>query len=99
MIASVSGIVRFSLCSGSPAGSLRESRLCVEPPDGFLLAPSIKENEPLVNTADAYNLVYHERIVLKELLHFFLMEGFNDDEQVGRVCIGSPRRTVPSSKS
>jgi len=52
-----------------------------------------------MNTADAHNLVYHERIIPEEFIHFFLMESFNDDEQACMVCIGSPRMTVPFSKS
>jgi len=52
--------------------------------------PSIKENEPFVNTAHAYNLMYHKRIPPKEFMHFFLMESFNDDEQAAIVCIGAP---------
>ena len=71
----------------------------VQHPGWLLLLSSIEENEPFMNTADAHNLMYHERIIPEEFKHFFLMESFNDDEQASIVCIGPPSMTVPFSKS
>ena len=64
----------------------------VERKDGTrsLLVPNIKENEPFVNTAHVDNLMEHKWILPKEVMHFFLMESFNDDEQAAIVCIGAP---------
>jgi hypothetical protein len=84
---------------GSYTGSLIESYLPVQNPGRLLLVSSIKENEPFMNTADAHNLIYHERIIPEEVIHFFLVESFNDNEETCIVCKRSPRVTVPSSKS
>src|SRR5437763_3995388 len=71
----------------------------VQHPGWLLLLSSIEENDPFMNTADAHNLMYHERIIPEEFKHFFLMESFNDDEEACIACVGSSRTMVPSSKS
>src|SRR5947208_17108546 len=63
----------------------------VQHPGWLLLLSSIEENEPFMNTADAHNLMYHERIIPEEFKHFFLMESFNDDEEACILCAGSPQ--------
>src|SRR5436305_4128330 len=63
----------------------------VQHPGWLLLLSSIEENEPFMYTADAHNLMYHERIIPEEFKHFFLMESFNDDEEACIVCVGSPQ--------
>src|SRR5437868_90175 len=44
-----------------------------------------------MNTADAHNLVYYERIIPEEFVNFSLMESFNDNKEACIVCIGSPQ--------
>src|SRR6266700_4138257 len=44
-----------------------------------------------MNTADAHNLMYHERIIPEEVIHFFDVESFNDDEEACIVCKRPPQ--------